>query len=522
MSNEYNDGNRSIDSRERKRLPRWMQLPTTYRQREASQIATWIESGASGCVVGLAESGRSNLLTFLCHRRDVLEEYLSRGRQVTLIPIDLFNLPANDLSNLYRTILHAFYWERDCVPPDLHAYATELYMANRASVDPFLPQMATYDLLRAFEDADQQVVLVLNRFDRFCATATPQMLNTLRGLRDSFKSTLTYIVGMLQEVIYLANEAEVGDMYDILDRRVCWVGTMTDKDAGEMLLRDVLPKEIAPTSAEMNAILQLSGCFPGLIRTVGFWWLNNARANASNEKIPIEGWQDALLQEPSIQFRLERIWNSLTQEEQLALSETQKLEQQLIQAGCLPSRFASPTLTSSTDAIHLPSSSTASPKLPAALKKALEGLVNHYGYALSRLATKGLCKQVDSIWTIQSRLVAAFVEIHKGRAKGRIWVDEQTKQLHQGQETLQDVTGLQHAILAFMVQNARARLTYDDIISNAWPEEEQRDGISDNALQVHIRSIRKRIEPNPAKPNYLVTWRGTPGGYIFYPEGRPE
>jgi DNA-binding response OmpR family regulator len=41
-------------------------------------------------------------------------------------------------------------------------------------------------------------------------------------------------------------------------------------------------------------------------------------------------------------------------------------------------------------------------------------------------------------------------------------------------------------------------------------------------LQAHIASIRKRIEPNPAKPRYLITWHGRPGGYQFFPEGKPE
>lgn len=72
--------------------------------------------------------------------------------------------------------------------------------------------MALYDLLRLFEEAEIQVVLVLNRFDRFCETATPQMLNTLRGLRDTFRGTLSYIVGMLQEARYLSEPTDLCDM----------------------------------------------------------------------------------------------------------------------------------------------------------------------------------------------------------------------------------------------------------------------------------------------------------------------
>lgn len=491
-----------------KRKPRWMHLPSTYRQREVVQIAQWIAMGASGCVVGLAESGRTNLLTFLCHRADVLELYLGDDSRVTLISVDLFNLPENDLSNLYRTILHAFYWEREAIPSKLHSYAEQLYLANREAADPFLPQMATYDLLRAFEDAGRRVVLVLNRFDRFCATASPQMLNTLRGLRDTFKGTLSYIVGMLQEVIYLANEVELGDMYDILDRQVCWVGTMTDEDARDMLRRDVLPGDVDLAEPEERAILQLSGRFPGLIKTVGLWWYSYAR-----QAVDVNRWQAILLQETSVQFRVERIWNSLTQEEQLALSEIQKLERQVVGVDWL-NPFLS--LNGAVASVN------GSGNLPSSQQRALDHLSSQYAHALAQLVVKGLCQQIGPVWLIQSRLLAAFVETKEGRAKGRIWLDEQSKQIFQGKTLMQDITGLQHAILEFMIRNPRVRHTYDEIISSAWPDEDQREGISDNALQVHIRSIRKRIEPNPAKPNYLITWRGMPGGYIFYPEGRPE
>ena len=38
-----------------------------------------------------------------------------------------------------------------------------------------------------------------------------------------------------------------------------------------------------------------------------------------------------------------------------------------------------------------------------------------------------------------------------------------------------------------------------------------------------IAELRKKIEPNLARPCYVVTWRGRPeGGYQFFPEGRPR
>jgi DNA-binding response OmpR family regulator len=66
------------------------------------------------------------------------------------------------------------------------------------------------------------------------------------------------------------------------------------------------------------------------------------------------------------------------------------------------------------------------------------------------------------------------------------------------------------------------RHTSDTIIESAWPADENKEAVTPNNLQVHISSIRKKIEPNPAAPRFLLTWHGRPSGYQFFPEGKPE
>ena len=341
-----------------------------------------------------------------------------------------------------------------------------------------------------------QVVLVLNRFDRFCQTATPQMINTLRGLRDSFKDTLCYLVGMLQEVAYLPDPAALGDMYELLDSHVCWVGALAEIDARHMLKGLLRTASTQPDENEVSALLALTGRFPALLRASSAWW-----STSSNRTVSKADWAEALLEEDQICYRLERMWNGLTQEEQLALSEVQKLQAQS-QANSIGAE---------------PPDENISPKL----KNAFRNLAKQQSHALSRLVTKGLCCQVGSGWWITAGLLTAYVARVEGRVRGRIWVDETARCVYQGQELVEGLTALQYEILRFLIKNPRARHTQDDIIDNAWPEEELRAGITSNALQVHIASLRKKIEPNPAKPRYLLTWHGRPGGYQFFPEGRP-
>ena len=87
---------------------------------------------------------------------------------------------------------------------------------------------------------------------------------------------------------------------------------------------------------------------------------------------------------------------------------------------------------------------------------------------------------------------------------------------------MRDLSPLARAVLHFLVRHPRARHTKTDLIVNTWPDELRRQGVTDDSLYQVIRELRKKIEPNPAKPCYIVTWRGRPeGGYQFFPEGRP-
>jgi hypothetical protein len=46
--------------------------------------------------------------------------------------------------------------------------------------------------------------------------------------------------------------------------------------------------------------------------------------------------------------------------------------------------------------------------------------------------------------------------------------------------------------------------------------------VTDDSLYQVIGGLRKKVEPNPASPCYIINWRGQPeGGYQFFPEGRP-
>ncbi|NJM05159.1 winged helix-turn-helix transcriptional regulator [Candidatus Gracilibacteria bacterium] len=460
----------------------------SYRANEMRVLAGWIASGASGSVVGLVGSGRSNLLKFLCEHPTALNAYQPElARSVALVAVDLYDLPSINLADLYRTILHAFYWIREDLPPPLGAIVTTLFSEHRAISDAFLTQTALYELLLAFQREQVRVVLVMNRFDRFCERSTLHMVNTLRGLRDRFKETLSYIVGMRQAVAYLPDPTVLGDMYELFDNHICYVGALNSADSRKMVTRLARAGLATPETHEVAAMLQLSGGYPSILRAIVDWWYSGVERPG-----PPHEWATILLDEATIRYRIDRLWQGLTEEERQALVDLSRRQQ------------------------HNTSRSR------SAATNGEDIAVQRTTTVLRRLVAKGCCRDNDGQWRINGDLLAMLVARYSGDVRGRIWFDENTQTIMQGQNPIEGLTPLEYAILRFLTVHPGTRHSSNTIIEHGWSNVDIREAITTNNLQVHVSNIRRKIEPQPTEPRYLITWHGRPGGYQFFPEGKPN
>ena len=464
----------------------WSDYRLGYRQREAKILGGWIQSGISGTVVGLPGTGKSNLLGFLSHRPDVLSQYLpDEARKTAVIQVDLNNLPANDTSTLYRVILRSFYEFRQYFEAELQQLVTEIYLENRAASDPFLPHSALRELILGFQERRVRVYLFLDRFDRFCQEVDPKMVDTLRGLRDSFKDTVGYVAGMTQQVGYLSDPAVLGDLYELLDTYICWVQPTAEADALQ-LVHDETDHHFEPLNEnEIRRIVELSGSNPALLKAICHWWVTTTTPSELD-------WLEELLARRSIVHRLERIWRSLTLAEQQILNQVQAW----------------------------PNNGTSTVGKPAGTEQRLD---KNERRAFQLLQDKGLLTQRDQGWQIRGSLLAAFIAAEADRSPGALWLDEAADLVHQGRMPLTQLTPLEHGLLRFLINRPRIRHTHTELIESVWPENTIREGVSTEALYQVVRGLRRKIEPEPAQPHYIVNWRGTPeGGYQCFPEGRPR
>ncbi|MCP4415767.1 MAG: helix-turn-helix domain-containing protein, partial [Chloroflexi bacterium] len=343
----------------------------------------------------------------------------------------------------------------------------------KGATDLFLAQTAVYDLLLGVEQHQGKIVLILDQFDRFCHIASSELTMLLRALRDSFKETLIYIVGMRQAAMYMPEPDVMGELYQLLDMHICWVGAMSKVDAREFIVREVGRGQQTMPVNENEMLITLTGGYATLLKAACAWW------SLVDNRPPVNKWKSILVQHPPIKIRLDELWHGLTQEDQWTMGR--------LQSGI------------------------------EATKAKLSQKV------LIRLGNRGVCFFDGDTWQINGTLLADFVQTAVKQGLGRIWQDALTGDLYQGVQRIDGLRPLEEALLAFLIQNPYKPHTKSELITQVWPEGTHREGVTDDSLYQIVRGVRSKIEPKGADvPVYLRTKRGvTEGGYQFFAEGYP-
>ena len=76
-----------------------------------------------------------------------------------------------------------------------------------------------------------------------------------------------------------------------------------------------------------------------------------------------------------------------------------------------------------------------------------------------------------------------------------------------------ELTGKEFDLLSFLASNKGRIFTKKQIYTQVW---EQEYAFDDNNIMSFISKLRKKIEPNPERPFYILTVRGV--GYRFNKE----
>lgn len=296
-------------------------LPITYQEQVIQPIVGLIRSGEACAVIGVASSGKTNVVQHLL-RPDVREHYFHEQAPWTSIlhlnckpyphrPPYLFALEA--LDQLHQNA-------RDLAPA-LAALAPGLNeLWTRALQQPEL--LAKHNFASALDKfvmaGGKRVVLLLDDCDDWLSQAPSVVFDDLRELRNRFKYILVYVTFTRHEPVFLRRNAqEYEELFELLsaDGHTIPILPHTRQDSMFSLYR-IAARQNPPrmlSDAEAEKLYSWGGGHPGLMRALFFATVNRINLYEPDAQL-------RLAEHPEIESECKKIWDSLEPAEQAALA----------------------------------------------------------------------------------------------------------------------------------------------------------------------------------------------------------
>ncbi len=433
-------------------------LPTTYRQAEVNQILTALQAGDSCSVVGVGSVGKSNLLRFL-GRDEVRQTYLGDAWQTYLfVYVDINKILKYSTWGLFELMIHQLLVELTKHKAEEVILQTIDDLHQRAT-RPKTQRLALRYLDRALGLACNQLglhlIFLFDEFDELCRRMSPRGFAALRALRDDYKYHLMYVVATRLTMKRLRDEiGEIEAFEELVSPQTIWLGPYSRDDASFMLRRLASRHQITLAEKATHEVLAATGGHPGLLRE-GY---SMAVAYQSD-------FFDILTNNPQVQDECQRIWFSLPAGEQQVLVS-------LIGGGSVPQQ---------------------------------------QGDVLERLRRKGL---VGGPWAganrIFSSLFAVYIKRQNPTIGAQIHIDRQRRLISVSGRKITGLTPLEYNLIAYLAEKQGQVCTRDELAEYLYPEDAALEGlgVTDNRLDSVVKRLRKRIEPNPKAPRYIITVRG--------------
>ncbi|MCB0192467.1 MAG: winged helix-turn-helix transcriptional regulator [Anaerolineae bacterium] len=436
----------------------YQDLPPTFRSGIVGPIMHHIAAGDSGSIVGIGSVGKSNLLRFL-QRQDVRREHLGEAwANYLFVYVDINKILKQSRWGLLELMLHQLLTELTnrgteevVLKPidDLHQRATQTETSF----------LALRYLDRAIGIVCNQLklklVFLIDEFDELCRTMSARGFSALRALRDEYKYRLMYVVATRLELKRLRDDAsEIEAFEELVVPHTTWLGPYDEEDA-EFMVDRLGSRYTQPLDGTMKfEVFRATGGHPGLIRD-GY---SVARENGS-------GFFDILKDSPRVQNECQRLWFSLPADEQKVLIS-------LANHNTIPADQAS---------------------------------------IVKRLQRKGL---VGGPWTepdtIFSSLFANYLKKQPDAVKTHIVIDYNRHHVWVDGRKVSPLTPLEYKLICYLDERRGQICSRDDLANHLYPDDMVFDGkgVADNRLDSVVKRLRKRIEPDPKNPRYIVTVRG--------------
>jgi len=435
-----------------------------------TDLLSWLYDRASKsrCVslVGVNNVGKSSLL----------RDFRSREVRARLAPdidghIHIFHVDCNRMLEIseqafyeliLRVLLQTLGQEDSTLLADIHkAYEQLISPPSKLHIPLSFNQAIT----ALVENQLSQAVIVFDEFDSAFRALDGRVFLNLQALKDRYEGKLSYIAATHRRLIHLRMGEDVDDFIEIFGVDVRYVPPLNEQDS--RILIQTCAREMSASFDEDDIafLLTQAGGHPVLLelacRKLAQITGEQQRSTSANQLIHREV-RDLLRRDPGMSAECQKIWRDLTD-----------MEQQTLESIFWPERE------------HLPE-------------------------ALDELMRKGILLDDGDEPRFFSALFEDFlhrrVRGRRGPQKG-VRVDVESGQVMVDGKLIQNLTRLEFRLLLLLYGRLNKICDKYSIVEAVWGEEYV-DEVYDSAIEKLVSRLRKKIEPDPSNPRYVITVRG--------------
>lgn len=273
----------------------WDTYPTSYRKNETQKILSAVQSGECVAILGLSGAGKSNLMGFIAHRKDVFVH-------PTL---------SVDCNRLFEQTPDAF---------------LRLIRQALGDADPTQNELAALDaaIRKTLSEDKNSLALLFDRFEALSDDLLQVVAGGLRSLRDTYKYQLTYVIASRKPF------APDNELAELFFANTFWLGPLSQSDSRWNVDRYAQRKGAKWEDKVAEKLIELSWGYPSLLRAV-------CEAFSSGADF------DEMVDHAAIRRRVDEFWADKPSDNML--NESGLAGQPLLMSGRVPEGFDTSQLT---------------------------------------------------------------------------------------------------------------------------------------------------------------------------------
>lgn len=434
------------------------QLTLIGRTADLEQVRRLAANGDCVSLVGVSNLGKSALLRQLCDS--------TPSTAGTFVYVDCNQMGERTarafFTSTWFAIANAIQARK--LSDQITARVTALYdeMVHAASAE-FVALHFDEGLTFALDNLSHPLVLYFDEFDEAYFHLEPQTFLNLRSLKDRYGDAIAYVTATEREITRLSANREQGEFLELITPHVHFMHFMEPDDTRAFCLQYAAREHVTFSAADLAFIRDNADGHPGLAQAVciALGAVTGAPTrDAPQDRVIHQLVQQNLATDSTVRAECEKIWDDLDPDERDTL-------------------------------LHLDRAADDS-------------------LALKSCRAKFIIRDGDDGPIIFSRLFADFVrrQHFKSHPQTRgVYIDVDASAVFVDGKPIEALTDLEYRLLMFLYGRIDRICDKFSIVESVWGED-YIDKVDDARIEKLVSRVRAKIEPDAAKPRYLVSMRG--------------